>query len=153
MNLRLIACALALLSFASCEAFKHPPYKKKDDEEKQPMKDQGKDQNFQAFLGRLRIAVAKRDKQMIASLMAPDFGYRWDDGPPGETPFMYWDQRQLWGELNTLLHQSFVVSDMYMVAPPQVVSDPTYSGYRIGARTIRGSWRLAYFVSGDGAAR
>jgi hypothetical protein len=151
MNLRLIACALALLSFASCESFKNTPYKKKDEEEKKPLKDQSKDQSFQSFLGRLRIAASKHDTVMMASLMTPDFGYRWDDAPPGETPFMYWDKHQLWGELSHLLEQRFVESDMYMVAPREVVSDPTYAGYRVGARTIRGSWRLAYFVPAEGA--
>lgn len=151
MNLRLIACALALLSLASCEAFHNSPYKKKDDEDKKPMKDQSKDQSFQSFLGRLRIAVSKHDTAMMASLMTPDFGYRWDDAPPGETPFMYWDQRKLWGELSHILEQRFVESDMYMVAPADVVLDPNYTGFRAGARTIRGSWRLAYFVPGEGA--
>jgi hypothetical protein len=151
MNLRLIACALALLSFASCEATKQPPYKKKDDEEKKPMRDQSKDPSFQSFLSRFRTAVSKRDTAMLASLMTPDFGYRWDDAPPGETPFMYWDQHKLWGELSHLLEQRFVESDMYMVAPAEVVSDPTYTGYRVGARTIRGSWKLAYFVPAEGA--
>jgi hypothetical protein len=127
----------------------HSPYKKKDDEAKKPMKDQSHDQNFQAFLGRLRIAVEKHDTAMLATMMTPDFGYRWDDGPPGETPFMYWDQHKLWGELSNLLMQNFGPSEMYMVAPMQVISDPNYTGYRVGARTIRGSWRLAYFVSGD----
>ena len=151
MNLRLIACAMALLSFASCEDLKNTPYKKKDEEDKKPMRDQSKDQNFQSFLGRLRIAAAKHDTAMMASLMTPDFGYRWDDAPPGETPFMYWDQHKLWGELSHLLEQRFVESGMYMVAPQEVVSDPNYGGYRVGARTIRGSWRLAYFVPAEGA--
>jgi hypothetical protein len=145
MILRLLTCAFLLIAFAGCET----PYKKKDDEAKKPMKDQSRDQSFLAFLGRLRIAVNKKDTVMMASLMTPDFGYRWDDGPPGETPFMYWDQHHLWGELSNLLQQQFVPSDMYMVAPPQVVSDANYKGYRLGARTVRGSWRLAYFVPAD----
>lgn len=151
MNLRLIACALALLSFASCEAMKNSPYKKKDEDERKPMQDQSSNQNFQAFLGRLRIAAAKHDTTMLASLMTPDFGYRWDDGPPGETPFVYWDQHHLWPELSRLLKEKFVESDMYMVAPAEVVTDKTYSGFRVGARTIRGSWRLAYFVPSEAA--
>ena len=145
MILHYALSATVLLAFATCDS----PYKKKDDEEKKVMKDQSHEQNFQAFLGRLRIAVAKKDTVMMASMMTPDFGYRWDDGPPGETPFMYWDQHHLWGELSNLLTQPFAPSEMYMVAPPQVISDPAYTGYRVGARTIRGSWKLAYFVSGD----
>jgi hypothetical protein len=149
MNLRPIACALALVSLASCNL--PAPYKKKDDEDKKPLQDQSKDPSFQSFLGRLRIAVSKHDTQTLSTLMTPDFGYRWDDAPPGENAFMYWDQHKLWGELSHILQQKFVPSDMYMVAPAEVVSDSNYTGFRVGARTIRGSWHLAYFVSGEGA--
>jgi hypothetical protein len=108
----------------SCQA----PYKKADEEDKKPLKDQSKDTTYQAFLGRLRIAVAKRDIPMLASMMTADFGYRWDTPPPGETPFDYWDQNNLWGELNSLLKERFAPKDLYMVAPPQAVSDPSTRG-------------------------
>lgn len=155
MILRLITCALLLVAFAGCwEA----PYKKKDDEEKKPMQDQAGDQSFQAFLGRLKIAVAKRDVNTLSTMMTSDFGYRWDDAPPGENAFLYWDQHNLWGELAQLLQQKFGPHERYMVAPKQAIDDPTYTGYRVGARAVRGSWKLAYFVppepgSGTGPAR
>lgn len=113
------------------------------------MRDQSSDQNFMSFLGRLRIAVSKHDTAMLSSLMTPDFGYRWDDGPPGETAFMYWDQHKLWGELSNVLDQKFGVLERYMVAPPQAINDPSYAGYRVGARVVRGSWKLAYFVPAE----
>jgi hypothetical protein len=142
MILRLVACALVLIAFAACQS----PYKKKDDEAKKPMKDQSTDQNFQAFVGRLRIAVAKHDAAMLSTMMTSDFGYRWDEAPPGENAFLYWDAHNLWGQLAVLLQQKFAPHDMYMVAPLQAVSDPNYAGYRVGVRTVRGSWKLAYFV-------
>lgn len=148
MFVRLFACAMMLSALSTCET----PYKKKDAEDKKPMKDQFGEQNFQSFLGRLRTAVSKKDTAMLSSMMTQDFGYRWDDGPPGETAFMYWDQHHLWSELSELLHQRFVPQDMYMVSPPQVAVDTNYAGYRVGARIVRGSWKLAYFVPGEGAA-
>jgi hypothetical protein len=82
-------------------------------------------------------------------MMTADFGYRWDTPPPGESPFSYWDQNNLWAELNSLLKERFVPKDLYMVAPPQAVSDPEYSGYRVGMRVVGGSWKFAYFVGAD----
>jgi hypothetical protein len=38
-----------------------------------------------------------------------------------------------------------------MVAPPQAISDANYAGYRVGARVVRGSWKLAYFVPAEPA--
>ncbi len=147
MNLRLFACAVLMVAFAACQA----PYKKRDEEDKIKMKDQSHDQSFQAFVGRLRTAVNKHDTAMLSTMMTSDFGYRWDDAPPGETAFLYWDAHHSWEELSSLLEQKFGPHDMYMVAPPQAVSDPSYTGYRVGARTVRGSWKLAYFVPGEPA--
>ncbi len=145
MKLRVLLPALLVFAVAACQA----PYKKKDDADKQPFKDQSGDQTFQAFLGRLRLAVAKRDHTMLTSLMAPDFGYRWDTAPPGETPFIYWDQHGTWPELATVLRETFVPNERFMVAPAAVVSDPGYKGYRAGIRLVGGSWRFAYFVPSE----
>jgi hypothetical protein len=147
MILRLIACILIFVGLVGCES----PYKKKDDEEKKPMKDQSGDQSFQSFLGRLRIAVAKHDTAMLSTMFTSDFGYRWDQGPPGENAFLYWDAHNLWGPLGQLLQQKFGPHDLYMVAPLEAVSDPNYTGYRVGARVVRGSWKLAYFVPAEPA--
>lgn len=142
MICRLLLCALLASALVGCEA----PYKKKDAEDRKPLKDQSHDQTFQAFLGRLRIAVAKRDFQMMATMMTEDFGYRWDTPPPGEGVFDYWDHNNLWPELQRLLDQRFVPHEIYMVSPPKVVTDPKYRGYRVGMRNINGSWKFAYFV-------
>lgn len=144
MILRPILCLLLVALFAGCDT----PYKKADAEEKQPLKDQSKDQSFQAFVGRLRIAVAKKDRPMLTTMMTSDFGYRWDDPPPGESVFDYWDQQNVWPEVAAILKQKFEPHDLYMVAPPEVVTDPNYAGYRAGMRLAGGSWKFAYFVPG-----
>ena len=145
MKLRVLLLSLLVFALAACQA----PYKKKDEADKQPFKDQSGDQAFQAFLGRLRSAVAKKDHAMLSSLMAPDFGYRWDNPPPGETPFIYWDQHNTWPELATTLRETFVPHERYMVAPASVVADPNYKGYRAGMRLVGGSWTFGYFVPSE----
>lgn len=147
MILRLLLCALLTFAFVGCES----PYKKSDAAEKKSKKDFSKDPSFQAFIGRLRIAVNKRDGNMLASMMAPDFGYRWDFPPAGENPLDYWERKQLWGELSSILKKRFVPNDDYMVAPPAVVDDPNYAGYRAGMRMINGTWKFAYFVPAEPA--
>lgn len=135
MILRTLSCVLLALAMASCES----PYKKSDAADKKPLRNQAKDQAFQAFVGRLRIAVRKKDRQVLAQMMTPDFGYRWDDPPAGEVIFDYWEHHKLWGELGRVLQQEFTPNDLYMVAPPEVVNDPTYNGYRAGIRSVQGS--------------
>lgn len=138
-----LATLLALLLLAGCP--------KKDDKKdkargKDETKDQSEDQTFQSFTGRLRTAVAKRDIATLSALMAPDFGYRWDAAPHGETPFSYWDRNNLWGELNNLLKTKWVPYESFMVVPPQMAGNEDYHGYRAGVRMVNGSWRFSYFV-------
>ena len=88
---------------------------------------------------------------MLQSMMAPNFGYRWDDPPPGDNVFTYWDMNNLWPEVEKVLAQKFVPfraegGDLYMVAPPEMTTDPDYAGYRAGIRLVMGSWKFAYFV-------
>ena len=110
---------------------------------------------FQAFITRLRQAVQEHDMNEIAGMMTADFGYRLD--PPGEGPgvFEYWDQNNVWPELSLVLNETFVVNNVgqgneYMVSPPEFVADPEkYTGYRAGIQLVNGSWKFAYFVSGQ----
>jgi len=146
MKLRALLLILLVVFVAACQA----PYKKKDEDDKQPFKDQAGDQGFQAFVGRLRQAVARKDHGMLMSMMAPDFGYRWDTPPVGETPFIYWEQNNLWPELAATLRDDFVPHERYMVAPATVVSDPNFKGYRAGLRIVGGSWKFGYFVPAEG---
>ena len=115
------------------------------------MKNQAGDQAFQAFLGRLRQAVARKDLAVLAAMMTQDFGYRWDTPPVGETPFIYWENNNLWPKLAQTLREDFVAHELYMAAPAAVVSDPNYKGFRAGMRIVRGSWKFAYFVPTEGA--
>jgi hypothetical protein len=113
------------------------------------MPDQNGDVAFQAFLSRLRHAIDAHDLQTVASMMTTDFGYRLD--PPGEGVgvFAYWDQNNVWPELELVMKQAFVPKENYMVAPPEFVTDEAhYTGYRAGIRLENGSWKFAYFVSG-----
>ncbi len=143
MRFRLFLCALLAVTLAGCDT----PYKKSDAQAKKDKLDMSKDPTFQSFVGRLRIAVKKRDQTMLSSMMTNDFGYRWDDGPPGDSPFAYWDKNNLWNELGDILKGNFVPNSPFMVAPAAVVDDPNYTGYRVGLRQVNGSWRFGYFVS------
>ncbi len=144
MFLRCLLCLSILTCFCACKT----PYKEKDKEDAKPLKDQSSDTTFQAFVGRLRIAVAKRDRAMLESVMAPSFGYRWDvtSPMPPDAVFAYWDEQNLWPELSGILRERFMAEGLYMVAPPP---DDQYRGYRAGLRVVGGSWKFAYFVSGE----
>ena len=116
--------------------------------ESQSIPDQSGDTNFQAFMGRLRKAVAARDMPMIASMMTQDFGFRLEPAGEGSGVFAYWDKNNVWPELNLVLRDKFIPNGPYMVAPGEfVVSPETYRGYRAGMCLVEGGWRFAYFVN------
>src|SRR3954452_297947 len=79
MCLRIFAVAV-LIAFASLLPGCKSPEKKEEEKAKKEkaakpeIRDMSSDTNFQAFLGRLRTAVGKRDRQMLSSMLAPDFG-------------------------------------------------------------------------------
>ena len=147
MFLRAIVLLFAVVMLAGCPKPEKNPKKAKGKKEQAQIKDQSGDASFQAFLGRLRKAIELRDKVMMASMMAPDFGYRWDKGPDDETPFSYWDKHKLWGELAALMKDRWTPHDAFMVVPPQFAHSETYPGFRAGLTMVNGSWRFAYFVS------
>ena len=123
--------------------------------EKQSIPDQSHDTNFMAFMSRLRMAVAKRDLPVIASMMTPDFGYRLEPPGEGDGVFAYWDKNNVWPELNLMLREKFVGDGPFMTAPVEFVrskvsTDPNpkpYTGYRAGMTLVEGGWRFAYFVN------
>ena len=116
--------------------------------EAQSIPDQSGDTNFQAFMGRLRKAVAARDLEMVASMMTSDFGYRLEPIGEGAGVFAYWDKNNVWPELNLVLKERFIPSGPYMVAPREfVTTKETYRGYRAGMCLVEGGWRFAYFVN------
>jgi hypothetical protein len=118
------------------------------------------DVDFQAFVGRLRKAAANRDKETLKTMMTENFGYKYEPkmegieaNATGPGVFQYWDQENLWPELDGILSERFVKKKApgpeFLVAPPQF-ADPSlnYDGYRAGITRVKGSWKFAYFVNG-----
>lgn len=148
MILRTLCVLFSVMLLAGCPKSEKKPDKaqgrKPGDEQ---TKEAGGDAAFQGFVGRLRKAVEKRDVPAMASMMSPDFGYRWDAGPQGETPFAYWDANNLWGELAALMRERWVPHGGFMVVPAAFAESEDYRGYRAGLTMVNGSWRFAYFVA------
>jgi hypothetical protein len=144
MNCRFLPFAAVLvLALASCKT----PYKESDKAREDKKKDASGDTSFQGFVGRLRIAVKNKDYQMLSQMMAPNFGYRWDAAPEGETVFSYWQTNNVWPDLQAVIQEKFVPYGDFMVAPPKFATEPnTYPSYRAGLKMMNGSWRFIYFV-------
>ncbi len=153
--MRVLLTSLLALAFvfAGCET----PQKKKEKLKQAELKKKAKanlreestDVDFQAFVGRLRKAVAKRDVETIKSMMTEDFGYKLEPPMSGPGVFQYWEQENLWPELDGILSERFVKKGAFMVSPPQFAdASLNYDGYRIGITRVRGSWKFAYFVNG-----
>jgi len=152
MKTPIVCCLIStlVLSFTACPTTDSKKESKKPATaaaEQPPEEDAGVD--FQAFVGRLRKAIRAHDLNMLASMMTEDFGYRLEPVGSGEGVFKYWDDNNLWVELDGIISERFVPKGNYMVAPPQF-ADPSseYSGYRAGIRRVNGSWKFAYFVNG-----
>jgi hypothetical protein len=144
--------ALAVV-FTSCQTPEQKKQKLKQAELKKKAKanlrEESTDVDFQAFIGRLRKAVAKRDMETLKSMMTDDFGYKLEPPMSGPGVFQYWEQENLWPELDGILSERFVKKGAFMVSPPQFAdASLNYDGYRIGITRIRGSWKFAYFVNG-----
>ena len=118
------------------------------------MRDQSDDVSFQAFLGRLRAAVAVKDTKAIAGMMTNNFGCHINPDLEGEGVFAYWDQNNVWPELQLVVREPFVpfgdLRDGFMVAPREFASASNYTGYRAGIQLVNGSWKFSYFVNGSG---
>jgi hypothetical protein len=153
--MRILLTSLLALAFvfAGCQTPQQKKEKLKQAELKKKAKadlrEESTDVDFQAFVGRLRKAVAKRDVETIKSMMTEDFGYKLEPPMSGPGVFQYWEQENLWPELEGVLSERFVKKGAFMVSPPQF-ADPSlnYDGYRIGITRVRGSWKFAYFVNG-----
>jgi len=147
MILRLLLCLALGCAIAGCAS----PAKKKLEAQKKAqgptMQDESGDVDFQAFIGRLRKAVAAHDVQMVASMMTDNFGYRLDPVGEGQGVFQYWDDELLWPQLEAVLSQHFVPNGNFMVAPPEFVTDPNFHGFRAGVTSVDGVWKFAYFVT------
>ncbi|HEV2805594.1 MAG TPA: hypothetical protein VGW57_11770 [Chthoniobacterales bacterium] len=143
---------VAALALGGCDMFKS---KKKDTKPavnkraKADLREENNDVDFQAFVSRLKKAVAAHDVNTLASMMTPDFGYSLNPERSGDGVFKYWDENNLWPELEGILTEKFAKKDDFWVAPPQF-ADPTlnYDGYRVGIRRVGGSWKFVYFLNG-----
>jgi hypothetical protein len=113
------------------------------------LREENPDVDFQGFVDRLRKAAAAHDMNALAGMMTPTFGYKLEPKMEGDGVFKYWDQENLWPELEGILSEKFVKKGEYWVAPPQF-ADPSlnYDGYRAGIKRVNGSWKFVYFVNG-----
>jgi len=126
--MRIIASILLVLAIglSGCqtpsqkEKAKKAALKKKT---KAELREESSDVDFQAFVGRLRKAVAAHDVNTLAEMMTPDFGYSLNPEKSGEGVFKYWDEQNLWPELDGILSEKFVKKGGYMVAPPQFADE------------------------------
>ena len=116
---------------------------------KKPVLQESSEVDFQGFLVRLRKAAKARDTETLVSMMTGDFGYSLNPEASGAGVFQYWDENNLWPELDGILGERFVKKGEFMVAPPQFADDTSgYDGYRAGIVRVNGSWKFAYFVNG-----
>ena len=147
---------VSALAFGGCEMFKSKKSNKKPgvkERAKAELRDENADVDFQAFVSRLKKAVAAHDVNAIASMMTEDFAYVLGktsaEDRKGDGVFKYWDENNLWPELEGIMTERFVKKDDFWVAPPQF-ADPTlnYDGYRVGITRVKGSWKFVYFVNG-----
>ena len=117
------------------------------------LREENEDVDFQAFVGRLKKAVASHDVNTLASMMVEDFLYvvggTQAEDRKGDGVFKYWDDHGLWTELDAILTEKFAKKGNVWVAPPQW-ADPAlnYDGYRVGVTRVGGSWKFVYFVNG-----
>src|ERR1700686_2751985 len=62
-------------------------------------REESSDVDFQAFLGRLRKEAAAHDVNPLAGMMTADFGSSLNPEKSGEVVFKFWDEQNLWPEL------------------------------------------------------
>jgi hypothetical protein len=152
--MRVLVISLLAVSFlfSACQT----PEQKKEKLKQAALKKKAKadlranpDIDFQAFVVRLRKVVAQRDMETLKSMMTDDFGYKLDPPMAGPGVFQYWQQENLWPELDGILSEKFVKKGAFWVSPQQF-ADPSlnYDGFRAGITQVRGSWKFAYFVNG-----
>ena len=146
------------LAFSGCGMFGS----KKDDKKaaidkkraKADLREENNDVDFQAFVSRLKKAISAHDVNTLAGMMTEDFGYVVGATPAedrkGDGVFKYWDENNLWPELEAIVTtEKFAKKGDFWVSPPQF-ADPSlnYDGYRLGIRRVKGSWKFVYFVNG-----
>src|SRR5438552_1434466 len=152
--MKIIASVLLLLAIglSGCQTPSQKEKAKKAAQRKKTkaeLREESSDVDFQAFVGRLRKAVEAHDVNTLAEMMTPDFGYSLNPEKSGEGVFKYWDEQNLWPELDGILSEKFLKKGGFMIARPQFADESlNYDGYRAGLRRVNGSWKFAYFVNG-----
>lgn len=148
--------ALALIfGAAACKNSAKKDKEKQAALTKKPKKDEAKlredsDADFETFVARLRRAVHEKDMNTLAGMMTTDFGYSYNPRKEGDGVFKFWDDQNLWPELDGILSEKFVKKKDFMVAPPQFADESlNYDGYRAGIRKVNGTWKFCYFVNGS----
>ena len=140
---------LLAMTFAGCKSTPKRDADKKAASTKAERHEESSDVDFQAFVGRLRKAVHAHDVNELASMMSTDFGYSLNPEKSGDGVFQFWEENNLWPELEGIIGEKFVKKGEFMVAPPQFANENlNYEGYRIGILRVNGSWKFAYFVNG-----
>lgn len=138
---------LIAISFAGCKGMHKDAARKKPASTKPA--EENNEVDFQAFANRLRKAVAARDMNALAGMMTPDFGYSLNPVKQGPGVFQFWDENNLWPELEGILNEKFAKKGDFWVAPPQFADESlNYDGYRVGIRRVNGTWKFTYFVNG-----
>ena len=107
------------------------------------------DVDFQAFVGRLRKAVATRDMETLKSMMTDDFGYKLEPPMSGSGRFpVLGAGKSLAGAGRHLVRE---IREERRRSWSRRRSSPTLTELRRLSRrdySGRGSWKFAYFVNG-----
>lgn len=99
---------------------------------------------------RIRVleGIIMQDREVLQTLLTPDFVWREDEAPMEETPFEFWDRHKLWGELQRLVRGRTTKRDRLYVAPKEA-GGSGYRGPHVVWRKVGAEWRLASFFPGS----
>ncbi len=117
----------------------------------EPAVDVATTNDFRTFLRMIRDAAKRRDAEALAPLMTPNFGYNMEPVMEGPGVFEFWEENNVWGQLELVVGFEFIEHEGFMVAPPQFAREgKSYTGWRAGMVRTRDGWRFAYFVGPRG---
>jgi len=89
---------ISALALGGCDLFKSKKDNKKaavSKRVKADLREENNDVDFQAFVSRLKQAVAAHDVNTLAGMMTPDFGYSLNPERSCDGVFKYWDENNL----------------------------------------------------------
>jgi hypothetical protein len=139
---------LIAMAFASCKGTHKTGAADKKPASTKPA-EENTEADFEAFVNRLRKAVSAHDMNTLATMMTADFGYSLNPVKQGPGVYQFWDENDLWPEVEGIVNEKFLKKGEFWVSPPQFADESlNYTGYRAGIRRVNGSWKFAYFVNG-----